>query len=88
MKDTTKTENSYRVIGITDRICEILKAVMLENKKEIIWNEMFRDRGFIFTNVVGSPLFKEKVNDIKTKGSFINKEKQDYTHSIKKEFMI
>lgn len=63
-KDTTKTETSYRLIDINDRSCEILKAVMLENKKEVMWNEKFSDRGFIFTSVAGSPLFEEKVNDL------------------------
>lgn len=84
LKDTTKTENSYRVIGITDRSCEILKAVMLENKKEVMWNERFRDRGFVFTSVVGSPLFKEKVNDLlKEAADWCGFDKKVTTHTLR-----
>ena len=32
-KDTTKTASSYRTISLTTRSCDILRRVMLENKK-------------------------------------------------------
>ncbi len=32
VKDTTKTEASYRTISLTTRSCDILRKVMLENK--------------------------------------------------------
>lgn len=62
IKDTTKTEKSYRVIDLTDRSCEILKKAMLDNKKEAMWSDRFQDKQYVFTSVAGTPLFKEKVN--------------------------
>ncbi|MEB6230002.1 tyrosine-type recombinase/integrase [Staphylococcus xylosus] len=61
-KDTTKTESSYRSISLTTRSCDILRKVMLENKKAIQWEAMYKDRGFIFTNHRGNPMSLSTVN--------------------------
>lgn len=63
-KDTTKTESGIRVIGLTSRSMDILRKVMLENKKELQWSHDFHDRGFVFTGSTGSPMPKEKVNTL------------------------
>lgn len=61
-KDTTKTESSYRSISLTTRSCDILRKVMLENKKAIQWESMYHDRGFIFTNHRGNPMSLSIIN--------------------------
>ena len=61
-KDTTKTESSYRTISLTTRSCDILRKVMLENKKAIQWESMYQDRGFIFTNYRGNPMSLSPIN--------------------------
>lgn len=67
VKDTTKTEASYRTISLTTRSCDILRKVMLENKKAIQWDSNYIDRGFIFTNHYGNPMALTSVNrNIKT----------------------
>ena len=53
-KDTTKTASSYRTISLTTRSCDILRRVMLENKKAVQWEIMYVDRGFIFTSHRGN----------------------------------
>lgn len=62
VKDTTKNESSYRVIDLTDRSCEILRRVMLENKASKQWDDNYFDNGFIFTNNHGSPMQLHKIN--------------------------
>lgn len=64
VKDTTKTDASYRVIGLNNRSCEILKKVLLENKKDIHWNDVYKDRGFVFTNHKGNPLDASRFNKL------------------------
>lgn len=67
VKDSTKTEASYRTISLTNRSIEILRKVMLENKKSIQWERMYHDRGFIFTNHYGNPMALSSINrNIKT----------------------
>ncbi len=67
VKDTTKTEASYRTISLTTRSCDILRKVMLENKKATQWDSNYIDRGFIFTNHYGNPMALTSVNrNIKT----------------------
>ncbi|QIN27581.1 tyrosine-type recombinase/integrase [Staphylococcus chromogenes] len=61
-KDSTKTETSYRTISITDRSCEILRKVILENKKAVQWEKMYVERGFIFTNHRGNPMSLSSIN--------------------------
>lgn len=61
-KDTTKTKSSRRRIGLTQRSADILRKVMLENKKESSWNDKYNDRGFMFTGSTGSPMPSDKVN--------------------------
>ncbi|WP_301420200.1 tyrosine-type recombinase/integrase [Mammaliicoccus lentus] len=64
VKDTTKTDSSYRIIGLSDRSCEILRKLMLENKKDTHWNDVYRDRGFVFTNHIGNPLSASRFNKV------------------------
>lgn len=64
VKETTKTSKSYRTIGLTTQSINLLKTLMLENKKENQWNDKFIDRGYIFTNTAGSPIDLNKVNNI------------------------
>lgn len=47
IKDTTKTEASYRTISLTAR-SDVLLKVILENKKAVQWERMYKNRGFIF----------------------------------------
>lgn len=62
IKDTTKTEASYRTISLTSRSCDILRKVMLENKKALQWENEYTDRGFIFTNHFGNPMGLSSIN--------------------------
>lgn len=64
LKDTTKTEKSYRVIGLTTRSCDILRKAMLENKKDKNWNDEYISRGFVFTNHKGNPMYSARFNKI------------------------
>lgn len=85
-KDTTKTESSVRDIGLTNRSIDILKKVILENKKEIRWNEAYKDRGFVFTGSTGSPMPKDKVNDILKEAAEwtgLDKKKKVRTHILR-----
>lgn len=77
-KDTTKTESGIRVIGLTDKSIDILRKVLLENKKENQWNDEYKERGFVFTGSTGSPMPKDKVNTIL-------KEAAEYTGIDKKK---
>lgn len=62
IKDTTKTEASYRTISLTTRSCDILRKIMLENKKLTQWEDSYTDRGFIFTNYRGNPMSLSSIN--------------------------
>lgn len=64
VKETTKTSQSYRTIGLTSNSIKLLKSIMLENKKDNQWNKKFNDRGYIFTNTSGSPLDLNKINNV------------------------
>lgn len=59
---TQKKERAYRTISITDRSCEILRKVILENKKAAQWEKMYVERGFIFTNHRGNPMSLSSIN--------------------------
>lgn len=61
-KDTTKTEASYRTISLTTKSCDILRKVMLDNKRMSQWEAEYQDRGFIFTNQKGNPLSLSTIN--------------------------
>ncbi|MEB8175562.1 site-specific integrase [Staphylococcus xylosus] len=61
-KDTTKTKGSKRQITINQRSINILKKVILENKKLLQWNEGYINRGFIFTTRTGNPMYTHKIN--------------------------
>lgn len=62
IKDTTKNDTSHRTIALTQRSCDILKKLMLENKKSAHWDSKYNDRSFIFTNDRGNPLYKYRFN--------------------------
>lgn len=84
IKDTTKTDASYRTISLTTRSCEILKKVMLENKKSLKWGEVYVERGFIFTNFKGSPLMIPSINRVIQKAcSDIGIKKHITTHTMR-----
>ncbi|HCX9036617.1 TPA: tyrosine-type recombinase/integrase [Staphylococcus aureus] len=63
-KDTTKTKGSKRQIAINRRSVDILKKIMLENKKLASWKKGYIERGFIFTTGKGNPLATHKINDL------------------------
>ncbi|MES5936953.1 tyrosine-type recombinase/integrase [Mammaliicoccus lentus] len=63
VKDTTKNQSSYRTIELTNRSCEILKSCILENKKANQWDSRYTDRGFVFTNYRGNPIYFNRVNE-------------------------
>ncbi|WP_239734655.1 site-specific integrase [Mammaliicoccus sp. G-M28] len=84
IKDTTKTEASYRTISLTTRSCEILKKVMLENKKSLKWGDDYIERGFVFTNFKGSPLSIPCINRlIQSACSDIGIDKHVTTHTMR-----
>lgn len=71
IKDTVKTEGSYRTIELDERSVKILKLMILENRKLAQWSHNFNNRGFIFSNSLGNPLHNnthsvllKKVKDI------------------------
>ncbi|WP_326515154.1 tyrosine-type recombinase/integrase [Staphylococcus hominis] len=64
IKETTKTNNSNRKINLTNNSVTLLKKLILQNKKNIKWNDKYIDRGFIFTNSKGNPLKIYKINKI------------------------
>lgn len=64
VKDTTKTSQSYRKIGLTQDSINILRSLILENKKNAKWKDNYNDRGFVFTNTAGSPLIKTNINEM------------------------
>ena len=85
-KDTTKTDSSTRDIVLTQRSIDILKKVILENKKETRWNDSYKDRGFVFTGSTGSPMPKDKVNTILREAAEwtgLDKRKKVTTHILR-----
>lgn len=83
-KDTTKTASSYRTISLTTRSCDILRRVMLENKKAVQWEIMYVDRGFIFTSHRGNPLPLTSINrNIQIAAQNIGIEKHVTSHTMR-----
>lgn len=84
VKETTKTSKSYRTIGITTQSINLLKTLILENKKENQWNDKFIDRGYIFTNTAGSPIDLNKINNIIKEATEISSIKKSVTtHTLR-----
>jgi integrase len=84
VKETTKTSKSYRTIGLTTQSINLLKTLILENKKENQWNDKFIDRGYIFTNTAGSPIDLNKVNNIIREATDISSiDKRVTTHTLR-----
>ncbi|MCG1486706.1 site-specific integrase [Staphylococcus epidermidis] len=83
-KDTTKTASSYRTISLTTRSCDILRKVMLENKKAVQWEKMYVDRDFIFTNHRGNPLSLTSINrNIQIAAKNVGIEKHITSHTMR-----
>ena len=82
VKETTKTSKSYRTIGLTTQSINLLKTLILENKKENQWNENFIDRGYVFTNTAGSPIDLNKVNSIIKEATEISSIKKHVTSHL------
>ncbi|BBD93566.1 tyrosine-type recombinase/integrase [Staphylococcus caprae] len=84
IKETTKTSKSYRTIGLTTQSINLLKTLILDNKKENQWNEDFIDRGYIFTNTAGSPIDLNKINNIIKEATEISSiKKRVTTHTLR-----
>lgn len=84
IKETTKTTQSYRTIGITNQSVKLLKKLMLENKKKNQWDNNFIDRGYIFTNTAGSPIDLNKVNNIIKEAAAVSSiQKRITTHTLR-----
>lgn len=84
VKETTKTSKSYRTIGLTTQSINLLKTLILDNKKENQWNEDFIDRGYVFTNTAGSPIDLNKVNSIIKEATEISSiKKRVTTHTLR-----
>lgn len=84
VKETTKTSKSYRTIGLTTQSINLLKTLILDNKKENQWNEDFIDRGYIFTNTAGSPIDLNKINNIIKEATDISSiKKRVTTHTLR-----
>ena len=57
---------------------------MLQNKKNSQWNTLFRDRGFIFVNAVGSPMLVTTINDTINKAIQMSSiDKKVTTHTLR-----
>ncbi|EZY63475.1 integrase [Staphylococcus aureus R0353] len=83
-KDTTKTTNSKRNITINSRTVEILKKIMLENKKMKQWEPLYVDRGFIFTSKYGNPISINQIGDVLKKTTeALNMNKRVTTHTFR-----
>ena len=83
-KDTTKNESSYRTISITTRSIEILKSVILENKKLKQWESNYQDRGFLFVDYKGNPISKSTINRLLKNGAKeVGIEKNITTHTLR-----
>lgn len=83
-KDTTKTEASYRTISLTTRSCDILRKVMLDNKKMSQWEAEYQDRGFIFTNQKGNPLSLSTINrNIQASANNVGIDKHITSHTMR-----
>ncbi|MBB4833057.1 integrase [Staphylococcus hominis] len=84
LKETTKTTTSDRTIGLTSQSIKLLKSIMLQNKKNSQWNNHYRDRGFVFTNAVGSPMVVATINDtIKEAVKMSSIDKRVTTHTLR-----
>ncbi|EGG60388.1 tyrosine-type recombinase/integrase [Staphylococcus epidermidis] len=84
VKETTKTSKSYRTIGLTTQSINLLKTLILDNKKENQWNEDFIDRSYIFTNTAGSPIDLNKINNIIKEATDISSiKKRVTTHTLR-----
>lgn len=84
VKETTKTSKSYRTIGLTTQSINLLKTLILDNKKENQWNEDFIDRGYVFTNTAGSPIDLNKINNIIKEATDISSiKKRVTTHTLR-----
>lgn len=84
VKETTKTSKSYRTIGLTSQSINLLKTLILDNKKENQWNEDFIDRGYVFTNTAGSPIDLNKINNIIKEATEISSiKKRVTTHTLR-----
>lgn len=84
VKETTKTSKSYRTIGLTTQSINLLRTLILENKKENQWNDKFIDRGYIFTNTAGSPIDLNKTNNIIKEATEISSIKKSVTtHTLR-----
>lgn len=62
VKESTKTDTSFRTIGLTDRSCEIFKKAILENKVAARWNNSYTNRNFVFSNYKGNPFHPNIIN--------------------------
>lgn len=62
VKESTKTDTSFRTIGLTDRSCEIFKKAILENKVAARWNNSYINRDFVFSNYKGNPFHPNIIN--------------------------
>jgi integrase len=84
VKDSTKTDISLRKIGLTERSCQILKKAMLENKVATQWNNHYNNRGFIFTNYKGNPIYTNKINQkLKEAAEVLNINKNVTSHTLR-----
>ncbi|WP_415425448.1 tyrosine-type recombinase/integrase [Staphylococcus borealis] len=84
LKETTKTNKSNRTIGLTTQSVNLLKSIMLQNKKNSQWNTLFRDRGFIFVNAVGSPMLVTTINNTINKAIQMSSiDKKVTTHTLR-----
>ncbi|EZY60310.1 tyrosine-type recombinase/integrase [Staphylococcus aureus] len=83
-KDTTKTAGSKRRITINSRTANVLKKIMLENKKMKQWESSYADRDFIFTTCQGNPLQSGEINKrISSAAKSLNINKKITTHTLR-----
>ncbi|MFQ3872610.1 tyrosine-type recombinase/integrase [Staphylococcus sp. Mo2-1] len=87
VKETVKTEGSYRKIDLDNRSVKILKLMLLENRKSAQWNSKFKDRGFIFANGIGNPLHNNThtrlLKEVNNKVFGSNSNRQLTTHTFR-----
>ncbi|EZY66103.1 site-specific integrase [Staphylococcus aureus] len=83
-KDTTKTAGSKRKITINSRVANILKKIILENKKMKQWEPNYIDRGFLFTTSQGNPMQGSRINKrLSSAAESLNLNKKVTTHTLR-----
>lgn len=72
-RGTPKNIHSVRDILLDNRCIDIINTFMLENRKRSLWSKGYKDRGYIFTTLHGSPYKVHYLNRVLKKVHIPNK---------------